>query len=185
MRATAIAIVALSRRSVSGGLRARFDRPSRHRDSTRSGGPSCGPGGARVCRRGGASRRETRRRPPSRARRPAHRSPRMLAIAAGRCIAVDPRGSPHTARNCCSNWLVTQASTVKWPELCGRGASSLIINWPSRVTKNSTHSTPTTPSLSSTQRDISTASLATVAGTRAGAMETSRICRLCWFSMAP
>ena len=29
------------------------------------------------------------------------------------------------ARSCCSNWLVTQASNVRWPELCGRGASSL------------------------------------------------------------
>ena len=32
---------------------------------------------------------------------------------------------PATARSCCSNWLVTQASIVWWPELCGRGAISL------------------------------------------------------------
>ncbi len=41
-------------------------------------------------------------------------------------MAVEPSGKPHTARNCCSNWLVTQASTVRCPELCGRGANSLI-----------------------------------------------------------
>ena len=44
---------------------------------------------------------------------------------------MEPSGRPHTARNCCSNWLVTQASKVKWPELCGRGASSLTISLPS------------------------------------------------------
>ena len=46
-----------------------------------------------------------------------------------------PAGSPHTARSCCSNWLVTEASKVRWPELCGRGASSLTSSRPSRVRK--------------------------------------------------
>ena len=36
-----------------------------------------------------------------------------------------------SARTCCSNWLVTQASNVRWPELCGRGASSLTSSSPS------------------------------------------------------
>jgi VIT1/CCC1 family predicted Fe2+/Mn2+ transporter len=63
---------------------------------------------------------------------------------------VAPSGRPHTARSCCSNWLVTHASNVRWPELCGRGASSLISSSPPGSTKNSTHSTPTTSSDSST-----------------------------------
>ena len=63
----------------------------------------------------------------------AHRSPSRFAIAAGRSSSVDPSGRPHTARSCCSNWLVTAASKVRCPELCGRGASSLIRRRPSRV----------------------------------------------------
>ena len=35
------------------------------------------------------------------------------------------RGRPATARICISNWLAGQASIVQWPQLCGRGASSL------------------------------------------------------------
>ena len=54
--------------------------------------------------------------------------------------------------------------TVRCPELCGRGASSLTSSRPSRVRKNSTHSTPTTSSASSTARAISTASRATAGG---------------------
>ena len=64
-------------------------------------------------------------------------------MAAGRIRSVDPSGNPHTARTCCSNWLVTAASKVRWPELWGRGANSLTINSPSVLRKNSTHSTPT------------------------------------------
>ena len=100
------------------------------RDSAPSSAPSCGRGAAPACRRDAASRRERRRPRPSRVRRPAHKSPSRFAIAAGRCISVEPSGRPQTARNCCSNWLVTQASTVRWPELCGRGASSLIKQRP-------------------------------------------------------
>ena len=33
-----------------------------------------------------------------------------MAIAAGRICSVEPNGKPHTARSCCSNWLVTLAS---------------------------------------------------------------------------
>ena len=128
------------------------------RDSAPSGAPSCGLGAARAFRTDAASRPEMRRRRPNRVRpmptdRPAN-SPSRRADAS-RSI---PSGSPHTARNCCSNWLVTQASTVRCPELCGRGASSLISSDSSRVTKNSTHSTPTTSSFSRTQRASSTAS---------------------------
>ena len=55
-----------------------------------------------------------------------------------------PRASPHTARICCSNWLVRAASSVQWPLLCGRGASSLTSSRPS-LTNSSTASTPTKP----------------------------------------
>ena len=63
------------------------------------------------------------------------RSPNRLAMAEGRSISVEPSGSPQTARNCCSNWLVTLASKVKCPELCGRGASSLMSRRPPGSTK--------------------------------------------------
>ena len=56
-------------------------------------------------------------------------------MAAGRSNSVEPNGKPHTARSCCSNWLVTQASKVRCPELWGRGASSLISSPPSRCKK--------------------------------------------------
>ena len=55
----------------------------------------------------------------------AQRSPSRFAIAAGCSISGDPSGRPQMARSCCSNWLVRQASNVRCPELCGRGASSL------------------------------------------------------------
>ena len=38
-------------------------------------------------------------------------------ITTGLISSVDPSGRPQTARSCCSNWLVMQASKVKWPEL--------------------------------------------------------------------
>ena len=67
-------------------------------------------------------------------------------MAAGISRSVAPRGNPHRARTCCSNWLVTAASIVKCPELCGRGAISLTMSRPSAVRKNSTVKTPTVPS---------------------------------------
>ena len=57
-------------------------------------------------------------------------------------IVVRPSPSPHTARICCSYWLVMLASSVQWPLLCGRGASSLTSSSPS-TTNISTASTPT------------------------------------------
>ena len=72
------------------------------------------------------------------------------------------------ARTCCSNWLVTAASNVRWPELCGRGASSLTSSSPSVLTKNSTHSTPTYCSSSRIARVISTACFAIAGGMRGG-----------------
>ncbi len=36
-----------------------------------------------------------------------------IAIAAGRSSSVEPSGRPQIARTCCSNWLVTAASTVR------------------------------------------------------------------------
>ena len=97
----------------------------------------------RPCRRDAASRRAAAGGAPSRARRSLHRSPSRLAIAAGRSRSGDPSGRPQTARTCCSNWLVTQASKVRWPELCGRGASSFTSSSLSALRKNSTQSTPT------------------------------------------
>ena len=72
------------------------------------------------------ARRVVERRSPTSARRaPTARragspSPRRAPAA-----RVSPSARPHTARTCCSNWLVTHASSVQWPLLCGRGASSL------------------------------------------------------------
>ena len=99
---------------------------------------------------------------------PSHTSPSKFAIAAGLSISVDPSGKLHTARNCCSNWLVTDASNVKCPELCGRGASSFTSNFPDFVRKNSTHNTPTTASESKIARAISTASFRVASGKSAG-----------------
>ena len=58
-----------------------------------------------------------------------------------------PSGSPQIARTSSSNWLTAQASIVQWPELCGRGASSLTRSRPSRVTNISTASRPDQPEL--------------------------------------
>ncbi|ABA51112.1 hypothetical protein BURPS1710b_1002 [Burkholderia pseudomallei 1710b] len=41
-----------------------------------------------------------------------HTSPSTLSIAAGECWRVLPSGSRVIARTCCSNWLVSHASTV-------------------------------------------------------------------------
>ena len=57
--------------------------------------------------------------------------------------SVEPSGRPQTARNCCSNCEVTHASKVRCPELCGRGAISLMISFSFFVRKNSTHRVPT------------------------------------------
>ena len=46
-------------------------------------------------------------------------------MTASEWCSTEPSGRPQIARTSCSNWLVTQASIVQWPELCGRGASSL------------------------------------------------------------
>ena len=56
---------------------------------------------------------------------------------------VETHGRPHTARSCCSNWLVTHASMVRCPELWGRGAISFTTTEPSESTKNSTAKCPT------------------------------------------
>ena len=86
--------------------------------------------------------REWRARRPSRVRRRPTNRRADSPSPPGRICIVDPSGSPHTARTCCSNWLVTHASKVKCPELCGRGAISLTSRRPSVVRKNSTQSTP-------------------------------------------
>ena len=51
-------------------------------------------------------------------------------MTASEWCSTEPSGSPHKARTNCSNWLVTQASIVQCPELCGRGASSLTSTSP-------------------------------------------------------
>src|SRR5690606_7466622 len=109
-------------------------------------------------------------------------SPRILSITAGTSCSVDPRPSPATARIACSNWDVAQASRVKWPELCGRGASSLTTISPPGRANISTASTPTSPSPSAMSRAASTARSRTFVPTRAGAMERWRMPRRCSFS---
>src|SRR5690606_33836754 len=105
-----------------------------------------------------------------------------LAIAAGRSSDGSPRGKPHTARNCCSNWLVTQASKVKCPELCGRGASSLITSSPESSMNISTASKPTTSNFLVIADASSIACLTVCGATSAGDVVTSRIWRRCTFS---
>jgi hypothetical protein len=102
-------------------------------------------------------------------------SPSRFAIAAGATSRVEPSGRPHTARTCCSNWLVSQASIVRWPELCVRGAISLTRTRPFRVTKNSTQATPTTSSAARIFSVVSTAAVSTGCGRSAGTLDTSRM----------
>ena len=91
---------------------------------------------------------------------------------------MEPRGSPQTARSCCSNWLVSQASKEKWPELWVRGASSFTTRRPSGSRKSSTVSTPTKSMASATVSAMQRASRITCSGTRAGTRVTSRM----WFA---
>ena len=101
--------------------------------------------------------------------------------AAGARIFVLPSGKLQTALTCCSNWLVSHASIVRCPELCGRGATSLIITF-SEETKNSTHNKPTTPSVSAARIAMRHASAASSSGTDAGAIVKSRMWLRCEFS---
>ncbi len=68
-------------------------------------------------------------------------------MAAGRSISVPPTAIRRLARSCCSNWLLIQASIVRRPESCGRGAI-VHKSLPSRVTRNSTQRTPVTSNCS-------------------------------------
>ncbi|MCY1534642.1 hypothetical protein D9M68_700200 [compost metagenome] len=72
-----------------------------------------------------------------------HTSPSRFSILPAECWRVLPSGRRAMARTCCSNWLVSHASMVMCPELCGRGAISLATSEPSVSTKNSMQSTPT------------------------------------------
>ena len=48
-------------------------------------------------------------------------------MTASECRATEPMGQPAMARMWFSNWLMAQASSVQWPELCTRGAISLTM----------------------------------------------------------
>ena len=103
-------------------------------------------------------------------------APRRLTVTLGRSNSALPKGRPHTARICCSNWLVTAPSIVQWPELWGRGAISLIRIAPSWVIKSSTAKTPIPSKALMAATDTSTARAASAAGMRAGAQTELQIC---------
>ena len=84
---------------------------------------------ARPCRRDGAWRSGSS----SASRQFSTSSPIRFFITASEWRSGEPSGRPQIARTSCSNWLVMQASIVQWPELCGRGASSLTSTSPSWV----------------------------------------------------
>ena len=94
------------------------------------------------------------------------RRPIRFSITASRTRRGRASGSPQTARTSCSNWLAAQASIVQWPELCGRGASSLTSTAPSRVTNISTASSPDQVERVGDPPARSPARLATLAGDR-------------------
>ena len=96
---------------------------------------------------------------------------------------VPPKGSPHTARMCCSNCDVSLASKVWCPLLCGRGASSLTTMRPS-CTNISTASKPTRPICSAMPKAKVRASVAVAAEMRAGESERWRMWFRCRFSAA-
>ena len=94
-----------------------FPAPFPPRPPARRNAPSCARAWRRPCRRDGVSRRVPRRpgsQSGGRLSAP-HRSPSRLTMTAGCSKSVPPSGRPQTARVCCSNWLVRQASNVRWP----------------------------------------------------------------------
>ena len=96
----------------------------------------------------------------------------------GRTCAVLPSGSPAITRACCSNWLQSAASSVQWPELCGRGAISLASSRPSSSTKNSMHRMPRYSSRSARLTAAARACSASAGETAAGTVLTARMpCR--------
>ena len=126
-------------------------------------------------------------RRPSPARRRSHRSPSRLAIAAGReQLRVEPSGRPQTARSCCSNWLVTQASKRQVAgvvrargELVDQQLAGSASGRTRRRARRRRRAASRTP------RAISTASRATSGGTAAGATVRSRMWLRWAFSTTP
>ena len=153
----------------------RWPPPRRQFRRPRSGAPSCVRAAARACRKDEDAHSGLASAAAQFGSPRLQRSPSRLTIAVGRRSVVAPNGSPQTARTCCSNWLVTQPSIVQCPELCGRGASSLMINLPSPLRNISTARSPTSLSLTATAQASSRASLATRTPIRAGAMVRSRM----------
>ena len=98
-----------------------------------------------------------------------------MAAAPRRSVA--PRGSPASARTCCSNWSVAAPSIVQWPLLWTRGASSFTTSDRSGIRNSSTVSVPTRSS-SMASRVASAWAARTVeasTGGGAGATDSTRI----------
>lgn len=88
---------------------------------------------------------------------------------------TSPNGQPVMARICCSNWHVMAASIVQWPELCGRGAISLISKESSSKINNSSPNIPTKSSALARFIAIFWALLATFSGILAGRVDFFKI----------
>ena len=89
-------------------------------------------------------------------------APIRFFITACECGSGEPSGRPQIARTSCSNWLVTQASMVQCPELCGRGASSLTSSSPSLVDEHLDREQPDEVERSAMARAIATARAASL-----------------------
>ena len=82
---------------------------------------------------------------------------------------------------CCSNCDVTAPSSVQWPLLWTRGASSLTTSRPSGMRKSSAVSVPVRPIARASRSPRAAARVATSAGTGAGATLSARIPSSCTF----
>ena len=96
--------------------------------------------------------------------------PSILYIIVGCSNSVLPNFIPNIARRCCSNCEVLLDCNVWWPELCTRGAISLINSWSSLVTNISIPKTPAPWSTSMVLCATSSAFLETSLLIRAGAI---------------
>ena len=133
---------------------ARWLRPPRPFRRARSGVPFCAQAAVRACRKDANAHSGSASAAAQFGSPRLQMSPSRFTIAVGRNEPVAPNGRPQTARTCCSNWLVTQPSIVQCPELCGRGASSLMINSPSLCKNISTARSPTSSSLLPPRRRV-------------------------------
>ena len=90
------------------------------------------------------------------------------------------------ARSCCSNWLVRQASNVRCPELCGRGAS-LVDQQPAvaRDEELDAQDADVVERVHHARASRRPPAPPSPRARRAGATETSRMWRTCAFSIGP